>query len=238
MGFFKSPNKHIYILNGHDFGNDKVKSQKRFRQLLSALSKKSKLVSFDEAVRLMNSNTKIDKPHIAFSFDDGFKDCIQIASILEEFEITGGFFICPEYIEGMRVDQDRKGDLYKFNKEFLRIEDVLRMKESGHTFGAHTYNHVRLDDILTEKDIFEQINQEKKVIEKHLGMDCKDFAIPYGRYMNPQENVLSELQKEYANIFLSDNRILQMKHQGMINRRHFECDWSANRVHYFLSKYK
>jgi peptidoglycan/xylan/chitin deacetylase (PgdA/CDA1 family) len=238
MGFFKTPKNYIYILNGHDLGNDALKSQERFRQLLLTLSEKSKLVSFDNAVKLIKSNTKVDKPHIAFSFDDAFKDCIQIASILEEFGITGGFFICPEYIEGMRIDEDRKGDLYKFNKDFLSLKDVLSMKEAGHTFGAHTYSHVRLDDLITEKDIFEQIIEEKKVILKHTGIDCKYFAIPYGRYNNPRENVLSELQKLYANIFLSDNRILKMKHNNMINRRHFECDWSSNRVHYFLSNYK
>ena len=121
MGFFKTPKNYIYILNGHDLGNDALKSQERFRQLLLTLSEKSKLVSFDNAVKLIKSNTKVDKPHIAFSFDDGFKDCIQIASILEEFGITGGFFICPKYIEGMGIDVDRKGDLYKFKNEIKHL---------------------------------------------------------------------------------------------------------------------
>jgi peptidoglycan/xylan/chitin deacetylase (PgdA/CDA1 family) len=240
LGLIKTPTNNVHILNGHDFNSNKsIKNNiEDFRLLLSELQKNNVLISFEKAKEMLNKGCRVNKPHIAFSFDDGFEDCFRIAIILEEYDITGGFFICPEYIDGMRDDLPKIGYLYKFNKRFLKLDELEKMLDSGHTIGAHTYSHINLDDLSGSNEVYREIIYSKEKIETVLKIRCEDFAVPYGQYTKGQNNLMFKIQKKYKNIFLSDNRFKCNIYKKMFNRRQFDCDWNINQINYFLSQYK
>lgn len=237
-GSFRNPLNKTFILNGHELGNHTKDPVFKFRSLLKGISKKYDLISFDKAVLQLKNNIPLTKPQLAFSFDDGFKDCLIIAKILEEFDITAGFFISPEYIDGLRLRKNRIGSLYLMNKKFLNLKDLEMLVKNGHTIGAHTYNHTHFDSITTKEDFNHQIICEKKIIEQRLAISCKNFAFPYGRLSNYENFYLNEIKTIYLNLFLSDNSSTETINNGLINRRHFECYWNHNEVNYFLSKFK
>ena len=152
---------------------------------------------------------------------------------MQEFGITAGFFISAEYIDGLRIKYKNEGSLYEFKKNFLNLNDIKKMIKNGHIFGAHTYSHVKLGDISTSFNYDEQVILEKKILNDKLGIECKDFAIPYGKYPESSESLINKLKKDYINIFLSDNRFDKNYYDGMVNRRHFEYDWNIFRINYF-----
>ena len=202
-GFYK-PLKKTFILNGHDLGNHSKKSINKFRSLLKGISKTYDLISFDKAVLQLNNNELLTKPHLAFSFDDGFKDCLHIAEILQEFGVTAGFFISPEYIDGLRLNKKRIGPLYLMKKKFLNLKNLEKLVENGHTIGAHTYNHTHFDNINTKEEFYTQIIYEKKLIEERLSIKCENFAFPYGRLSNYENFYFDEIKTIYS-IFFDDN---------------------------------
>ena len=71
--------------------------ENEFRRMLSALTAGHYVVSYSEAVDRICQGT-IDRPYLCFSFDDGLKNHLLAASILDEFGIKACFFVCSDII--------------------------------------------------------------------------------------------------------------------------------------------
>ncbi len=68
-----------------------------FRRLLTELRRDHTFISYSEAVeRILTGD--VDRPYLAFSFDDGFESNVRTARILEEFDTVGCFFVATRFI--------------------------------------------------------------------------------------------------------------------------------------------
>jgi peptidoglycan/xylan/chitin deacetylase (PgdA/CDA1 family) len=237
LGRINKSKSKTFILNGHDFNmpNIKLKDKKsKMNALIIELSKKYRLIGLDEAVfNIENSDFK--RPEIAFTFDDGFSECYEIAEVLSDNKITGGFFISTAY--HFNNESSIKLPLHKFKKTFLNKKEIKMISNSGHIIGTHTSSHLSLNKINSD-NFYSEIIEPKKLLEKFLNFDCEYFAPPYGVCENLSNDLLLKIQNEYNYIFWSNNKNLSSLEKNGFNRRHFELDWSANSINYFLSKYK
>ena len=77
LGHLSTPSQYVHILNGHmvDWQHDNEEDGKRFGELLSTLQKWCDFINFEDAVKMVLEHTEVDRPTIAFSFDDGWRDC-------------------------------------------------------------------------------------------------------------------------------------------------------------------
>lgn len=101
LGTFSAPSSGVHILNGHmvDWCHDNNIDGERFSLLLSDLSKWCEFVNFQDAVRKIVSKEAVKRPTVAFSFDDGWRDCYtQIAPQLEKYGVNAAFFINPNFV--------------------------------------------------------------------------------------------------------------------------------------------
>jgi len=101
LGFISKPEPGIHILNAHYMNllNDFDKGE-QFKKQLKQILKYGELIRIEKAVELINNKIKVDKPLVAFTFDDGFLDCYTvIAPILESFDTNAAFFINPNLVE-------------------------------------------------------------------------------------------------------------------------------------------
>ncbi|GHB31307.1 hypothetical protein GCM10008106_10030 [Mongoliitalea lutea] len=161
--------------------------EQNFKKTLTFLAKAHEFISYSEAIQKILTNT-IDKPYIVFSSDDGLKNNLRAAAILEEYGAVACFFINPSII-GERSYQKIEG----FCKErlifptvdFMDWKDVEFLLKQGHEIGSHTMNHINIAEEPIER-VREELLESKEMITKKIG-EVMHFAYPYGRFFHFNE---------------------------------------------------
>lgn len=244
VGRISAPQPGIHILNGHmvDWNHDVDSDGARFSKLLESLHKACDFVNFEDAVRMVENHTKVSRPMVAFTFDDGWRDCYtQIAPQLEKYGVNAMFFINPNfadaagnndvaYIENFTVNTTKSP-----GKHPMSWNQMKELQQRGFLIGAHTLDHYCINDDNVE-ELEHQIGDCKKVIEERLGSRCEYFAFPYGRLEHANPKSIEIACKHYKYVFSQSDYKHYYSFDGrVINRRHFEPFWPVNHVRYFLS---
>lgn len=242
-GLVATPKCGIYILNGHFISPGNTNDVSAFRQQLKKLRNSYDFIDIEEAVSLIqqeeNMYSKVRA--IAFTFDDGFKDCIQsLAPTLNEFGVNACFFVNSGFIDSDKSYQKRFVEevVLTPGKESMTWDDLRTLDREGFVVGNHTRDHLRLSE-LGHKEFCEQVLTSHSRIEDELSKPCKYFAWPYGRLSDVTDAQVKFLSSKYPYIFSGDNYQRYFSFNNMVfNRRHFEASWPASHVEYFLSKGK
>lgn len=159
------------------------KEEETFRALLSELAHDHELISYSEAVRRIHHGP-VDKPAVAFSFDDGFASNTRTARILEEFGTSGMFFVPPGFVGTRTVDMARK--FYGFSEGVdepaMTWDDLEHLKAAGHEVGNHTWGH-RILSVISEDEMLTEVGRGAEELRTRLG-NCDHFAWPRGRFFH------------------------------------------------------
>lgn len=156
--------------------------EKRFRRLIEMLLTSHNFISHSEAVQRIQKGT-IDKPYIAVSFDDGFRNCLRAANILAEYGISACFFVCEAMANAPSYDCIKefcKTELLMPPMEFLSWGDMEHLLHSGHEIGNHSGRHKTLRG-LTSSELVHDVQGALVSLQSRLG-DVKHFAWPRGRF--------------------------------------------------------
>ena len=127
-----------------------------------------------------------DRKYIILTFDDGYKDNYDLAfPILKEFNFKATIFLMGSltYNEwDVKAGGERKFSL-------MSVEMIKEMQDYGIEFGAHTFNHPKINT-LSNEEIAHQIVDVRKPLEEKIGKEIITFAYPYG--------ILNDYAKEMA----------------------------------------
>lgn len=182
IGYKKQLQKpRVQMLYFHHIFEDE---EQKFRLLVQKLAKHHTFISHSEAVARITNN-KIDKPYISFSSDDGFKNNLKAAEILNEFGASCCFFINPDLISETNfevIEKHCNGKLDFPATEMLNWNEVVQLQKMGHEIGSHTLNHKKVID-MTYHEMLEDFSKSKSDIEKYCGK-INHFAYPYGRFFH------------------------------------------------------
>lgn len=247
IGLFKKPAPYVVILNGHmvDWHHDNDTDGERFAQQLRELHKFCDFVNIEDAVRMIVNQEKVERCTVAFTFDDGWRDCYtQIAPQLEKYGVNAMFFINPNfadaadnndaaYIENFTVNTTKSP-----GKHPMTWAQIKELQDRGFLFGAHTLDHYCINDNNNE-ELEHQIGDCRKVMEEKLGVPCEYFAFPYGRLEHANPKSIDIACKHYKYVFSQSDYKHFFSYGGkVINRRHFEPFWPVSHVKYFLNKHR
>lgn len=244
MGSFKRPSSYVHILNGHmvDWHHDNDADGERFARQLLELHKYCDFVNVEDAVRMIVNHEQVKRPAIAFTFDDGWRDCYtQIAPQLEKYGVNAMFFINPHFADA--ADAKDKAYIENFTvnttkspgKHPMTWNQIKDLHKRGFLFGAHTLDHYCIADDNIE-ELEHQIGECRKAIENKLGVPCDYFAFPYGRLEHANPISIDIACKYYKYVFSQSDHKHFFSYGGkVINRRHFEPFWPVKHVFYFLS---
>jgi hypothetical protein len=105
--------------------------EKQLENLLKVLAAKHTFISYTEAwSKVMQGN--IDKPYIAFSSDDGLKNNLRAAAILQDYGASACFFICPAIVgekDFNKIKQFSENKLHFPPVEFMDWKDVSHLQQ-------------------------------------------------------------------------------------------------------------
>lgn len=242
LGVIAKPSKGIHLMNSHFLTKEEELSSDYFDYQLGKLSKHSTIVPYSEAVELIEKKKQVKHSLIAFSYDDGYAECYShIAPVLEKYNGQGCFFINPNFADG---DEAYIKDFLKNNvhapayKRPMRWDEIRDLNRRGHIIGAHTMDHVRASDIITDEEKHHQIGLCKKVIEEQLNTACEHFAFTYGRMDKDfHQKDVDVARVYYKYIYSATDTKTYYSYDGVVlNRRHCEPYWKPSHVNHFISK--
>lgn len=107
---------------------------------------------------------------VSVSFDDVPTSACQYgASLLEDYEGSGSFFVC-----GGLTDRDEQA------QRCHSIQDLLQLQESGHEIGCHTYSHLNCP-LTSSVQLKQDWALNRRFFAEH-GIASEGFAFPFGAY--------------------------------------------------------
>lgn len=211
------------------------------RLLIKDLAQHHSFISHSEGVERVLSGT-IDRPYIAFSSDDGFKNNLLGARVLSEYGIKACFFINPGLIGLREVDRIRTICSERFHfppVEFLRWNEVEELQQLGHEIGSHTMEHRNMGK-LEASTVREDLQQSKAILEQHCG-PITHFAYPYGRFTDITAQGFRDVFAAGYGSCASAERGCHIASPGWkpeelcVRRDHILLDWPLAHVRYFLA---
>ena len=210
-----------------------------FRRLLRDLAHTHTFVSYSEAVDKTLSG-QIDKPYVAFSFDDGFASNVRTAAILEEFGAVGCFFVATGFIGVPTLPEARDFFGYSggIDEHAMTWTDLENLKGRGHEIGNHTYSHRQISAITPDQAV-EQIGRGAEMLRERLG-GIEHFAWPFGRFSHFTAEAAAEV---FAQGHVSCASAERGSHSGgvtppeslCIRRDHVMTSWPLRHSRYFLA---
>lgn len=217
-----------------------------FAEFLKWLIENYDVVSYSEAVSRVVSGSPT-RATAAISFDDGLKDNLVAARIMEQHGVQGCFFVVPDI-----VGETDPGKLAKFCKErllynhtdsFMNWDDIVQLKKAGHEIGNHSQSHLYMMD-LPENEFLAQVEQARDVIKSKLG-EVKHFSWPYGRTWHFREEYVQRVfdlghtscaSAERGSHLLTSDSPLKSGEGFCLYRDSLEMNWPLQHCKYFLSK--
>lgn len=157
---------------------------------------------------------RIEGLHLLITFDDGFLSSkVAAMEVLEPLKIKSIFFVAANFI-GLSdelkwrhfVSQkiyDGKKPENEIGQEYtpMNWEDLIWLKEYGHSIGSHTLNHVRLSKLLTVDALISEIIESGNTLAKRLDVTIEDFAYPFGDIGSISAEALAVIQQRYKYCF-------------------------------------
>lgn len=152
------------------------------RGILSRLAAQHQFATYSAAVRMIRQGT-IDKPYVAFSFDDGLRSSRIALDMFDEFGIRACLFLCPPMAgetNPARIEYYCRARLNIKPEPFLDWAEIESMVERGHEVGAHTMTHPVMAD-LRPAELEDEIGASARILRERFGA-VAHFAWPFGHF--------------------------------------------------------
>ncbi len=236
--WYRRPRVHFLFI--HHIFEDEVGN---FEKVLLQLSKHHTFISYSEAVeRVVSGN--VDKPYISWSSDDGFKNNLKAAEVLDRFGAKACFFINPSSIGVSDTNWIANFCEQKLKMppiEMMDWEDVADLQKRGHEIGAHTMKHDRISK-MNAAEIKEDLMACKEVLKRQCGY-VDHFAYPYGRFFDFNKMAFDlvfdtgyqSCATGERGCHISDGSKLN-KEDLLIRRDQVICAWKLEHIMYFVAQ--
>ncbi|GAA0443850.1 hypothetical protein Acor_27430 [Acrocarpospora corrugata] len=121
-----------------------------------------------------------DHPGVLLTFDDGYRDNLEIAApLLAEFGVKVLLFCVTGELDAADRLSDAERAALPPRRSFLTWAEADRFAALGHVLSAHTVGHPKLPE-LGHREAAEEIATSLDRIRARTGEPARTFAYPYG----------------------------------------------------------
>lgn len=203
---FPHQSADLLVLNMHSTPAGYINE---FRNIMEFLSKYFSLESasyIEEHYAFSAINRK--QPAVVFTFDDGLRNNLHAASLLEEFGIKGLFFVVPDFFQSPEELQEQyyRNNIrriinphYDRNPEDLRamrLNELMELKSRGHIIGSHSMSHT-LNTSDDEFKLKKEIIGSKELLDESLRQQTKHFCAPFNSLNSVSERAMQIISENY-----------------------------------------
>jgi peptidoglycan/xylan/chitin deacetylase (PgdA/CDA1 family) len=144
-----------------------VPSAPAFRQFVVGLVQAGlQPVSFATVDASMAGQASLPRGCVVLSFDDALASQLRNAvPVLTELNVTGMFFVMPEFQDGVH--------------QYMNDAGILALHTAGQIVGAHTCHHATLP-LLAPQPMMAELADCKRQIENIIGVPVRYLAYPNG----------------------------------------------------------
>ena len=177
--------------------------------------------------------------NVLLTFDDGYQTWIDnCLPVLEAYDRKGLFFINSGLLDSAEnnkvVSTYMKENLRIRPKQPLTWNGAELLVDKGHSIGGHSVSHKNLAAV-DDATLLLEITEDKKRIELMLGVTLSDFAYPFGRKKNWNDDVQSEVVRaSYTHIYTADTGFVDMAQPYSINRVCIEKNQSILSIRWWI----
>jgi peptidoglycan/xylan/chitin deacetylase (PgdA/CDA1 family) len=234
--YLKKPRVQFLYIH-HTFKDE----EQKLDNLLKRLSKDHEFITYSQAADKVLSRT-IDKPYITFSSDDGFKNNLRAAEILDRYGAKACFFVNPGIVgetDADKINRYCRQTLEFPPVEFLNWDEVGLLQKNGHEIGSHTMMHMNIAKASVQ-EINDDLGQTFRILTELCG-GAQHFAFPYGRFFHFSSMGRTAVFDAGFTTCATAERGCHINHPAplintdlCIRRDHVVPAWDLNHILYFL----
>lgn len=174
---FPYKQSRIIIYCYHSISDDNWRfsvSKSNFEEQIRLLLKDYTPLKLSDLNNYLIGTNKIDRNYFIITFDDGYKDILQVKDFLNVSGIYPTVFLMSD------IDNTNRNEL-ETNRDFLNNDDVLSLMSSGWEIGSHSSTHENFAT-LNKIELKRQIFSSKEELEKKYNIKVNYFSYPKGKY--------------------------------------------------------
>jgi len=223
------------------------------------------LANFKEQVNFLKSNFEVigpddlqayyageatgEKCRLLFTFDDGLKNNLHAAEVLNKAGIKALFFIVPGFIDTPVADQkafylrnirpqiNPAIDGEDEDLSAMNWEELKGLVRQGHALGAHTLTHSLVAQSSSSENSQKEIVACQKVIEQRTGIKVNSFCSINDTLQSTGKKEKDLIASAYTYHFTTlPGYNAVNKNKFFIKRRNVECHWPDGAFFYALGQ--
>ena len=219
--------------------------QHKFELILDFLLKHFTILDPNQIDEYYQGNLK-NGPYLLFTFDDGLKNNLYAAQLLEKRGLRAMFFIVPEfirsndqktfYIKNIRPITDPSFDKEPEDFVAMSFDDLRTLQSSGHIIGSHTSCHT-LNRDMNKIQIENEIIQSKDAIMSELKIEPTSFCSINNTTVSVNSIAKKMIAENYRFHFTTFPGLNSTsKESQIIFRRNIEVNWPLGKIKFSLGQ--
>lgn len=219
--------------------------EEAFERLVEWLVENFNVVSYSAAVDKVSSTDSCPLT-ASISFDDGFRDNLVAARILERHGVSACFFVCPSIVGETRPEVIEKFSterlLYRQPREFMNWDEITSLVDAGHEIGNHSMDHLYMME-LSDDYFVDQVASAQEILTNRIG-EVNHFSWPYGHFRHFKRHWVKQIfemgHKSCASGVRGAHKVSQANETTQqplcLRRESLDVSWPLRHCKYFISK--
>lgn len=151
-----------------------------FGRQLDYLLETHQVVTLEEALELLESRIRLERPVAVITFDDGYRSVFEHAfPIMTERGVAGSCFVTTGLVGTDERFVHDETNPARASLEVMGWNEVQRLCMTGWTVGAHSETHARLS-ACQQSEAHAELEKPLRTLQAWLGRDEIPMAFPFG----------------------------------------------------------